>query len=183
MLVEELAHEKMVTAENVEDFYEILGVGAECALELRAGDVVSVFRSAGDVFTLFHGDKRCCWGTNGDSLWGDWEADGRGERLLYLDEPPESIGGMWHVNIDRGVWECSETGAEFSLNPIEAREEAELAGAVWAEDNLERGDYTQEKFSQIVANANDPCFPGFPYEELYNAAYDAAFEAANGEEE
>ena len=61
MFVEELAHEKMVTAENVEDFYEILGVGAECALELSAGDVVSVFRSAGGVFTLFHGDKRCCW--------------------------------------------------------------------------------------------------------------------------
>jgi hypothetical protein len=166
-----------MTAERIED-YGVTGIA-------EPGAIVTIYRVHPDgaaewstvvIFTL---NLRGCWRSNGMDLWGDADHGEDGKWRLWLDYRPESCGGDWYIAPELGRWmnRLDTADAGYSIDPTTAMREAAEAGACWAE-NLERGDYSREEFSQIVANANAPCFPSFPDEELFDAAYEAAYEAA-----
>ena len=165
-----------MTAESAEK-YGVEGI-------VKPGDVVSIYRvpdgaaSCGAV-VIFVLIRRGCWRSGGVDFWGDADFEG-GRWRLRLDDTPEPVGGTWYIYPELGRWMNSLDTADagYSIDPGRALLEAGEAGRCWAE-NLERGDYSREEFSRIVANANDPSFPDFPYEELFDAAYEAAYESAN----
>ena len=171
-----------MTAESAEK-YGVEGV-------VKPGDVVTIYRvpdgaaSYGTV-VIFTLSCRGCWRNGGMDLWGDADREiedhGKdGKWRLWLDDRPESCGGDWYIAPELGRWmdRLNAADAGYSIDPGRALLEAEEAGRCWAE-NLERGDYSREAFARIVANANDPEFPDFPSELLYEAAYEAAYESAN----
>ena len=167
-----------MTAESIERY----GV-TEIA---KPGDVVSIYRvpdgaaSFGAVVVFVH-SCRGCWRNGGMDLWGDADCE-NGKWRLRLDDTPEPVGGTWYIYPELGRWMNSLDIADagYSIDPTTAMREAAEAGACWAE-NLERGDYSREAFARIVANANNPCFPDFPYEELFDAAFETAYEAVTAE--
>ena len=152
----------------------------------KPGDVVSIYRvpdgaaSFGAV-VVFVRSCRGCWRSGGIDFWGDADFE-NGKWRLRLDDTPEPVGGTWYIYPELGRWMNSLDIADagYSIDPTTAMREAAEAGACWAE-NLERGDYSREAFARIVANANDPSFPDFPYEELFDAAFETAYEAVTAE--
>ena len=169
-----------MTAERIE------GCGVEGIA--KPGNQVTIFEVRPDgtasscLFVVFPLQRRGCWRSNGMDLWGDADHGEDGKWRLWLDDRPESCGGDWYIAPELGRWmdRLDAADAGYSIDPGRALLEAAETGRCWAE-NLERGDYTQEKFSSIVANANDPEFPDFPSEDLYEAAYEAAYEAVTAE--
>ena len=166
-----------MTAERIED-YGVTGIA-------EPGAIVTIYRVRPDgaaewstvvIFTL---NRRGCWRNNGMDLWGDADRGEDGKWRLWLDDRPESCGGDWYLAPELGRWmnRLDTADAGYSLDPQTATREAEEAGRCWAE-NLERREYAWEEFSRIVANANNPEFPDFPSEELYEAAYEAAYDEA-----
>ena len=172
-----------MTRESIEN-YGVTGIA-------EPGDVISIYRvqdwpASYNTVVIFTLSCRGCW-RNGScgfefdtDLWGDADHGEDGKWRLRLDDTPEPVGGTWYIYPELGRWMNSLDTADagYSLDPMTAMREAAEAGACWAE-NLERGDYSRDAFSSIVANANDPSFPDFPYEELFDAAYEAAYESAN----
>ena len=167
-----------MTAERIE------GCGVEGIA--KPGNQVTIFEVRPDgtasscLFVVFPLQRRGCWRNGGMDLWGDADHGEDGKWRLRLDDTPEPVGGTWYIVPELGRWMNSLDIADvgYSIDPGRALLEAAEAGRCWAE-NLERGDYSREEFSRIVANANDPSFPDFPYEELFDAAYEAAYESAN----
>ena len=163
-----------MTAESIED-YGVAGIA-------EPGDVVSIYRvpdgaaSFGAV-VVFVRSCRGCWRSGGMDLWGGTDFES-GKWRLRLDDTPEPVGGIWYIVPELGRWMNSLDTADagYSLDPTTAMREAAEAGQCWAE-SLERGDYSRDAFSRIVANANDPSFPDFPYEDLFEAAFETAYEA------
>ena len=168
-----------MTAESIER-YGVAGIA-------KPGDVVTILRvrpdgaASWDTFIFFVKTGRGCWRNGGMDLWGDADCE-NGKWRLRLDDTPEPVGGTWYIYPEPGRWMNSLDIADagYSLDPTTAMREAAEAGACWAE-SLERGDYSREAFSRIVANANDPEFPDFPYEDLFDAAFESAYEAVTAE--
>ena len=162
---------------NMIEDYGVAGIA-------KPGDVVTIYRvpdgaaSCGTVVVFTH-SCRGCWRNGGMDLWGDADRGEDGKWRLRLDDTPEPVGGTWYIYPELGRWMNSLDTADagYSIDPTTAMREAAEAGACWAE-NLERGDYSREEFSRIVTNANDPSFPDFPYEELFDAAFETAYECA-----
>lgn len=166
-----------MTAESAEK-YGVEGI-------VKPGDVVSIYRvpdgaSSFGAVVIFVLIRRGCWSNGSMDLWGDADHGEDGKWRLWLDDRPESCGGDWYIAPELGRWmdRLNAADAGYSIDPGRALLEAEEAGRCWAE-NLERREYTWGEFSRIVANANDPEFPDFPSELLYEAAYEAAYESAN----
>ena len=165
-----------MTAESIED-YGVTGIA-------EPGAIVTIYRVYPDgaaecsTVVIFVLNLRGCWRSNGMDLWGDADHGENGKWRLRLDDTPEPVGGTWYIYPELGRWMNSLDIADagYSIDPGRAMREAAEAGACWAE-HLERGDYSREAFSRIVANANDPSFPDFPYEELFDAAFETAYEA------
>ena len=166
-----------MTADRIED-YGVAGIA-------EPGAIVTIYRVRPDgaaahgtvvVFTL---NLRGCWRNGGMDLWGDADHGEDGKWRLWLDYRPESCGGDWYIAPELGRWmnrlDAADVG--YSIDPRRALLEAAETGMCWAE-NLERGEYSREEFARLVANANDPEFPDFPSEDLYEAAYEAAYDEA-----
>ena len=168
-----------MTEERIER-YDVAGIA-------KPGDVVAILRvrpdgaASWDTFVFFVNTGRGCWRSGGMDLWGGTDF-GNGKWRLRLDDTPEPVGGTWYIVPELGRWMNSLDIADagYSIDPTTAMREAVEAGACWAE-NLERGDYSREAFARIVANANDPSFPDFPCEELFDAAFETAYEAVTAE--
>ena len=166
-----------MTAERIED-YGVAGIA-------EPGAIVTIYRvrpdgaASFDTFVIFTLNRRGCWRNNDMDLWGDADRGEDGKWRLWLGDRPDRCGGDWYIAPELGRWmnRLGTADAGYSLDPQTATREAEEAGRCWAE-NLERREYAWEEFSRIVANANNPEFPDFPSEELYEAAYEAAYDEA-----
>lgn len=168
-----------MTRESIED-YGVTGIA-------EPGAIVTIYRvhqsgaAEWSTVVIFVRSCRGCWRSGGIDFWGDADFE-NGKWRLRLDDTPEPVGGTWYIYPELGRWMNSLDTADvgYSIDLRKALLEAEEAGRCWAE-NLERGDYSREEFSRIVANANDPSFPDFPYEELFDAAFETAYEAVTAE--
>lgn len=168
-----------ITPENIDDVRAELPIDQGDALEVGEEIEVIKFPTVGGqsgTLTLFFTKGVGALAMGADSEWGDLSIDGE---KLYLFE--DAILDGWYINVWTLRFEHERLAGTFSIVPAEAEKEAEAAGRDWARylDPDEIEDYAT--FTSVVANANAPEFPDFPFDALADIAIDAAWEEVCGD--